>query len=294
MPDSTPPSIVPLILSGLFCLAGAILLWRWQLGPAARAPQSPARQNRLARWFLPARIFLLSCGAVFFMGLIVQGLLGRIIVTLNGNFSFDSDIGRLMRDAIFWLGVLFGFFLVGRLLRAAAGLPGFGAPRGMTPPPPPLPPAKAALAGAGVFCISVLLLLPVSEAWRRLLVRSGFEIPLQELVGIFRAADSPDELVFLIFLAVVLVPVAEELVFRGAFFRYLHTRVPAWLALLAPGVVFALLHKNLASFLPLLVLGVLFSIAYRRTGSIVTTIVAHGLFNLNSIALLFLAPPPGA
>ncbi|OAM90743.1 CPBP family intramembrane metalloprotease [Termitidicoccus mucosus] len=294
MPDPSQPSIVPFITSTLFCLAGALLLWRWQLSPAARAPQSPARQNRLARWFLPARIFLLSCGAVLFMGLIVQGLLGRIIVTLNENFSFSSDIGLLMKDAVFRLGILFGFFLIGRLLRVAAGLPGFGVPRGMSQPTPPLSTAKAVLVGAGVFCVSVLLLLPVSAAWRWLLARFGFETPLQGLVEIFRAAGSPNELGFLLFLAVVLVPISEELVFRGAFFRYLNTRVPAWFALLVPGVVFALLHQNLASFLPLLVLSVVFSIAYQRTGNIVTTMVAHGLFNLNSVALLFLVPPPGA
>ncbi len=291
MSDPSPPSIVPFITSSLSCLAGAVLLWRWQLGPSARAPQAPARQHRLPRWFLPARIFLLSCGAVFFMGLIVQGLLGRIIVTLNENFSFSSDIGMLMKDALFKLGILFGFFLIGRLLRVASGLPGFGAPRDLAPLAPPVSAPKACLAGAGVFCISVLVLLPVSAIWRWLLARLGFETPLQGLVEIFRATESPGEFGFLLFLAVVLTPVTEELVFRGAFFRYLNTRVPAWFALLVPGGVFALLHQNLASFLPLLVLGVLFSIAYQRTGSIVTTIVAHGLFNLNSIMLLFFVPP---
>lgn len=281
-------------MSGLCCLVGAFLLWRWQLGPAARAPQSPARRCRLARWFLPVRFFWLSCGAVLFIGLIVQGLLGRIIVTLNKNFSFSSDIGLLMEDAVFRLGILFGFFLIGRLLQVAARLPGFGIPRGLAQPTPPLSTAKAVLVGAGVFCVSVLLLFPISMAWRWLLARFGFEIPLQGLVEIFRTVGSPNELGFLLFLAGVLVPISEELVFRGALFRYLHTRVPAWFALLVPGVVFALLHRNLASFLPLLVLSVVFSIAYQRTGNIVTTIVAHSLFNLHSVALLFLVPPPGA
>ncbi|MDR0901527.1 MAG: CPBP family intramembrane metalloprotease [Opitutaceae bacterium] len=295
MPDSSSPSIVPYISSGLFCLAGAVLLWRWQLGPAARAPQSPARKNRLPRWFLPARIFLLSCGAVLFMGLIVQGLLGRTIVTLNERFSFNSDIGRLMGDAVFKLGILFGLFLIGRLLRAASGLPGFGVPRGLLQPASPMPVAKAALVGAGVFCVSVLLLLPISAAWRWLLARLGFEIPLQNLVEIFRASGSPREIGFLLFLAVVLTPVTEELVFRGALFRYLNTRVPAWFALLAPSVVFAGVHEHPhVTFPPLFVLAVLLSVAYRRTGSIATPIVAHALFNLNTIALLFLVPPPAS
>ena len=84
----------------------------------------------------------------------------------------------------------------------------------------------------------------------------------------------------------IIAPLTEELIFRAGLFRYLRTRVPRWIALLAPATIFAALHSNLVAFVPLLLLGVLFSLAYERTGRISVTIVAHSLFNLHTILLI--------
>jgi membrane protease YdiL (CAAX protease family) len=107
------------------------------------------------------------------------------------------------------------------------------------------------------------------------------------LIAMFADAKSPGLLAFMILLAVVIAPITEELLFRAGIFRYVRTRLPRWAALLIPSVLFGALHANLASFAPLVALGVVFSLAYARTGRIATTIVAHGLFNLNTIVLIF-------
>ena len=66
----------------------------------------------------------------------------------------------------------------------------------------------------------------------------------------------------------------------------MRTRLPRWAALVIPSCLFGALHGNLASFAPLVALGIIFSLAYERTGRIATTMIAHGLFNLNTIALI--------
>jgi membrane protease YdiL (CAAX protease family) len=99
--------------------------------------------------------------------------------------------------------------------------------------------------------------------------------------------------VLFLLVATLLVPAAEEVLFRGGLFRYLRTRMPRWVAIASTSVLFGALHVQwsdhmggLASLLPLIVLAATFCIAYERTGSIVTPIVAHALFNLNMIVLV--------
>ena len=109
----------------------------------------------------------------------------------------------------------------------------------------------------------------------------------------FANVESPTLLVIMIILAIGTAPVTEELVFRAGLFRYFRTRMPRWLALTAPALLFAVLHVNwqtlegLASVGPLVMLAIIFSLAYERTGRIGTSMVAHGLFNLNTIMLIF-------
>jgi membrane protease YdiL (CAAX protease family) len=93
--------------------------------------------------------------------------------------------------------------------------------------------------------------------------------------------------------ATILVPAAEELLFRAGLFRYLRTRVPRWAAIGFTSVLFGALHvawgdhmAGLPSLLPLIVLAVVFCLAYERTGTIGTTIVAHACFNLNTMLLV--------
>jgi len=136
------------------------------------------------------------------------------------------------------------------------------------------------------------VLIATAKAWEIVLNLSGLPVERQDLIGIFADADSPWMLIAMVTLAVVVAPVTEELVFRAGLFRYLRTRIPRVIALLAPALFFAALHVNwdtlrgLSSLAPLVMLAVLFSLAYERTGKIGTAMVAHALFNLNTVALI--------
>ena len=122
--------------------------------------------------------------------------------------------------------------------------------------------------------------------WNLLLYRLGFPTDRQEMLDIFTRAESPAMIVLVIFLAVVVAPVVEELVFRAGLFRFLRLRLPRVVALTLPAVIFGSLHGNLVAFAPLVALGIIFSLAYERTGSLAVPVIAHGLFNLNTLVLL--------
>jgi membrane protease YdiL (CAAX protease family) len=92
--------------------------------------------------------------------------------------------------------------------------------------------------------------------------------------------------------AIVVAPVAEEVFFRGFFYRALRTRLAVWLAALIDGVVFGALHfqgTDTAIILPVIaVFGVGQCLVYERTGSLFAVIAIHAAFN--TVALLGIVP----
>lgn len=84
--------------------------------------------------------------------------------------------------------------------------------------------------------------------------------------------------------AILLAPVAEELLFRGFLFRVIHSRISFFPAALISSMVFASLHKNLFIFLPLTCLGMAFAYAYKKSRNILFPILLHASYN----AIMFL------
>lgn len=76
-----------------------------------------------------------------------------------------------------------------------------------------------------------------------------------------------------------LVPIAEELVFRGLGHTLLVAHLGARLAVLANGVLFALAHGLLLGLPVLLLFGCALAYVRERTGSVLPCIATHSLFN---------------
>jgi membrane protease YdiL (CAAX protease family) len=97
----------------------------------------------------------------------------------------------------------------------------------------------------------------------------------------------------MLFLAAVVVPVVEEIVFRGVFYAWLRDRLAIAPALAINAVVFAAVHGIPALIPALAVVGVLLAWAYERSGSIWASIVLHGAFNGIMTIGLYLALAQG-
>lgn len=81
----------------------------------------------------------------------------------------------------------------------------------------------------------------------------------------------------------VLVPVSEELVFRGLLFKRLRERGTYMQAALYSAVVFGVMHGNLVQMLYGFILGMMLSYLCEKYGSVKAPIAAHIVMNLLSV-----------
>lgn len=110
------------------------------------------------------------------------------------------------------------------------------------------------------------------------------------------SADLGDPWLIMMTAAVVLLaPLLEEVVYRGAVHGCLRgLMVSPWPAIVLSAMLFASMHFGTAANVAipgLLVLGIGLSIVYERTGTLLAPIVMHALFNLGNIGLLLLIKP---
>jgi len=122
----------------------------------------------------------------------------------------------------------------------------------------------------------VLELMPGGDAWRQLL-----EDALEPLLR----GNTNADLAVLMFGAVVLAAVCEEILFRGLLMQLLARGGRWWTAIVVSAVLFAVFHLDFIGLLPRTLLGVYFGILVWRSGSIFPAMLAHGANNLLAFAL---------
>ncbi len=88
--------------------------------------------------------------------------------------------------------------------------------------------------------------------------------------------------------AVVLAPLAEEILFRGILYPAVKQAGFPRIALWGSVLLFAAVHMNAVTFLPLAVLALFLTALYERTDNLLAPIIAHALFNALNFATLFL------
>jgi uncharacterized protein len=93
-----------------------------------------------------------------------------------------------------------------------------------------------------------------------------------------------------IFMAVILAPVAEEVIFRGYFYGVIRRYGGRLPALLTSSLLFASIHVHLPSLLGLGILAIILCLVYERTGSLWASITMHAAFNASTIVVLILWP----
>ncbi len=101
------------------------------------------------------------------------------------------------------------------------------------------------------------------------------------------ALTGPEKFLFAVF-TILLVPIAEEALFRGILYPTIKQKGhPRW-ALWGTSLVFGIMHLNMVSLVPLVLLAVLLVFLYESSGSLLAPIATHGMFNAaNVFYLLF-------
>jgi membrane protease YdiL (CAAX protease family) len=117
-----------------------------------------------------------------------------------------------------------------------------------------------------------------------LIMGPDFQIqPHEELEMISTYAQLPLR-VLIIVIAAVVVPVFEEMLFRGMFQTMLRSILKSpWLAIAVSSVLFVMAHANPGHWPGLFVLSMCMGYSYEKSGSLLRPIFIHALFNTVSI-----------
>lgn len=151
---------------------------------------------------------------------------------------------------------------------------------------------RAAL-GAGALALATLGLLLTGAVLQELVRVLGIPLTgtLAEVERVMRAL-SPGQLAVALVVGGVLVPVGEELFFRGYVQSRLCRRWGTWPGIACTALFFALAHFDLLHSASALVAGLYLGWLAQRTGSTVPGMVVHSVNNLVAIAAAWALPEP--
>jgi membrane protease YdiL (CAAX protease family) len=261
-------------LSLIFSAASLIFLWKVRaLRPGVLA-SSATRADPVPPhfWFIAA--------VVSYLGLYIA--MNSVALFLPSSMDIQSTPVKAALGLIGFLGAATVSILLARMLHRAAAAAGLSAT-----------PRRFAL---GLVCLPLALpfvYLAGSVSELIYMVSSGTPIsdPIAHptLQSIVDQPSSPWAWV-LIFTAVVLAPIHEEIVYRGFVqTALLRARLPVWLSILLTSALFALVHRS--SDVPWYAIGTLFAFAiclgfaYERSRSIAVPIAMHMAFNALNVAI---------
>ncbi|MBX5468386.1 MAG: CPBP family intramembrane metalloprotease [Thermoleophilaceae bacterium] len=233
--------------------------------PAAPVPdRQDADQPRWPPWYGPVAL-VTGFAATLFVFAVIGVLASAFGAGIDSGDPTFTLVGTLLQDAVF---IATAVFLAAQSARPRLRQFGFrAAPLRLT----------LKVAGIGFAAYWALSVLYVT------LLNLHQE---QEVTNDLAVDQSDLRLVLAALLVIVVAPVAEELFFRGFFYRALRTRYGVAFSALVDGVVFGAIHASGSSFsvLPALaLLGVILCLVYERTGTLFATIGLHA-FN-NTVAL---------
>ena len=229
---------------------------------------------------------LLSAG---FIGLL---FLDKLLLDMGGRWiAWPEEIEKSLRT-VAGLGLIMGtvFFLGKAYFAEGEGL----AEAGLVPKRP----RRDLLFTAVGLPVGVVLTLYTLAGVNHVATELGFPSPEVNhgLLQQMREMDDPAQLAALIFSAVIIGPLLEEIVFRGlaqtSLLNFFGRRA-RWRVILLASAVFAAAHVGLTTWhaLPgLFVLGVVLGWLYERTGSLWPPILVHAGFNGLNVWVVLVKP----
>lgn len=146
--------------------------------------------------------------------------------------------------------------------------------------------------GQAVAAVSVILptAMMLGAVAAVVLTRLGFKPEMQPAVRMLSEGPPTWHLIVYGLGAVVLAPLAEEVLFRGLLYPALRRVCAPATAVWMAALPFAGMHFNAMAFLPMTFLAVTLTWLYERTENLLTAILAHALFNGVSFSLLVTNP----
>lgn len=229
--DPTTIVLIAITVQVAFCLIGLTLIllyWRHRNRSAA-----------LPRWPVSGTAFVAAAAFTLATGIVIQEALVRTL-----GMQSDTLWQLLVPGGAFQIGILTGAILAAQLWLRTPTVAAAAAPS-----------RKPIVQSLKVFVIVIPITYAASLLWMNGLHALGIDAPRQELINLFAKGSAPGPFFALTFVAVILAPLTEEIVFRGGLFRFLYSGAPLWMALAVPVLGYAVMEQTVLSMLPLAGLG---------------------------------------
>jgi len=254
-----------LLVLTVMCLSG-FGLWRW----LARRGLHPLGPDDTSRH-----------GLLVFLAIMVLANLSVFAVGGGADSSLQLENARL-QDLLFLQAITYGVAILAILVLANR----FGVtPRSLGLRRHQGPPAAALAIAGWIACYPFLVLTALIN---RAIVPADSE-PLQDHLKRFLTEEGAASNPIVWLCIVVVLPLTEEIIFRGALFGGLRRLVPPWVAMVLAGLLFGLVHDG-ATLLPVATLGILLAWTYEQTGSLKTPFLLHALHNGFTLAVAAYLP----
>jgi len=152
---------------------------------------------------------------------------------------------------------------------------------------------KSWLCGVFIVALGIGLLAAASQVQQTALTRLGVDpqdLPKQPIVEMMEQNASGGVVFALIFFAVVVAPVTEEVLFRGMLYLPLRSRMGPVGGALAACALFAAVHFYALGLMHLFVMALILTALFEVTGSLYLPMVAHAVHNAVTIMVVLAAP----
>ncbi len=115
---------------------------------------------------------------------------------------------------------------------------------------------------------------------------SSGEMGQQDVVEFLRTSELMRDRMAVLVMAVVVAPVAEEMIFRGYLYPVAKRYFGPFIAMVGTSLLFALLHGHAASIPALFTLAMCLGLSYEKSGSLLVPMIMHAVFNAISVAAI--------
>lgn len=114
----------------------------------------------------------------------------------------------------------------------------------------------------------------------------GGEMGQQDVVKFLADSRSMRDRMAVLVMAVVVAPVAEEIIFRGYLYPVMKKYFGPFVAMVGTSLLFAVLHGHAASLPALFMLAMCLGLSYEKSGSLLVPMIMHAVFNAISVAAI--------